>query len=397
MKPVQIASERENQLTRYLIVAVGATCLAVLALCYGLLGPALPLLADSFAVDLSRQGSLMTLYFAGFLLATLFGGSIAEFWGKGRSLALAMAAITCGMLAVATSQNYTWALFGMLVFGLGGGGVEMLASAVASDALPDRRGATLNFLQTMFILAALSPMLVTWFASEAEGWRLPFVALGCCALLLTVALLKLRERMLPAPTRTDLQIVDTLLRQPRLWALAVCLGLYVFSEVGLYSWAVDYLQSAHEAPANYARGALSLFWITVTTGRIACVFWADRVGLKQLLVFLSLGAVIGMVIVLVTPFSGWKWALLGLTGLFYSGLYGTVLACAGDECPQYPGTVFGLVMAAGALGAMAGPWAVGTLAEATSIESAFWLVPLAMAGITFVAIGLDRSRNGALS
>ena len=84
--------------------------------------------------------------------------------------------------------------------------------------------------------------------------------------------------------------------------------------------------------------------------------------------------------------------MTAVTGLFYSGVFGTILAYAGDSFPRYPATVVGLVLAAGSSGAVLGPWLIGSIAESASLTVALGVVASTMfaTGCMYVLLGSSR-------
>ena len=391
MESLSVGEGRGACASTNLTVGFAAVALSLFALCYGLLGPSLSLLGSAFGISLPQQGALMTVQSLGYLLAVIFGGYVSDRWGKNKTSTTGLAVMGCGMLLVGTSRSYAWALLGMGVMGSGGGLIEMTASAAISDLLPDRRGSALNLLQLVFGLSAVGPLLITWQMESAGAWRSVFVALGVGSLILMPVASMVKWHAGSARDRIDLHALLVLVGRPRLWAVASSQALYVFSEVGLTSWAVTYLASARAATTAQANGALSLFWVAMSLGRLVCSTLSNRMTLDRLIIGLSVGAALSLVIVLVLPVGAWAWRLIGIAGLFYSGIFATTLAYAGNTYPRHSGTVFGLIMAAGAAGSLVGPWMMGSVAEATTINLAFGLVVLSMLGTTLIYARLGAS------
>jgi FHS family glucose/mannose:H+ symporter-like MFS transporter len=384
--------ERPASIANALVISVGVVALSIYALCYGLLGPSLPLLGDAFGSDLSEQGALMTFYAFGYFVAVVFGGYPADRWGKERVLTLGLAVMGCGLMATGLSRSYVQGLAALAIIGAGGGLVEMVTSAIVSDRVPERRGTALNLLQFVFGLAALSPLLITWSLTSAGSWRSVFLALGAAALLLAPISAVLQRRNATSRPLINLSEVSALYGRPRLWVIAASQGMYVFSEVSLLSWVVTYLVSGRGASVAEANGALSVFWVLFALGRLGCSALSSRVTLDRIIIGLTVGATLALSGVLLAPTGGWVWVLMALTGLFYSGVFGTILAYAGDTYPQYSGTVFGLVLAAGSGGAVLGPWLIGAVAERTTMGIALVIVALAMlaTGLLYVWLGPSR-------
>ncbi|MGQ9622436.1 MAG: MFS transporter [Candidatus Caldatribacteriaceae bacterium] len=92
-------------------------------------------------------------------------------------------------------------------------------------------------------------------------------------------------------------------------------------------------------------------------------FVSEKVGYLQMLLLLSLGAVILFSLIFVVWAVGLSIVLFVLLGFFFSGIYPTVMAQAGSVFPQYSGTVSGVLTASGGLGGMFLPLSMGLVSD----------------------------------
>jgi fucose permease len=366
--------------------------LALYALVYGMMGPTLTLLGEAFRLDLSEQGTLMTVYALGYLISVLVGGYLADRWGKGKTLTAGLAIMGIGLAGTGLAQAYLAGLTAFAVIGAGGGFVEMTISAIVSERLPERRGAGLNLLQIVFGLSAASPLLLTGVLGSTGSWRPVYIGLGAASLVLTPVSVLLGRGRSGQSDRISLTTLSALYRRPRLWVIAISQGLYAFAEVSLLSWAVTYLVAVRGETLARANTSLSVFWVLFGLGRLGCSVLSTRLSIHRILVALNIGATATLVAAILAPTSEWAWAMVALSGLTFSGVFGTILAYAGDTYPQHPGTVFGLVLATGSAGAVLGPWLIGTIAEAANLSFGLAVVALAMLATGGIYLGLGPSR-----
>jgi len=378
-------------------VTIGTLGLSLYALTYGLTGPTLPLLGEAFRLDLSQQGALMTTFALGYLISALVGGYLANRWGKERVLMAGLVVMGTGLAGTGLASSYIGGLAGFAVIGAGGGFVEMTISAIVSERLPSKRGAALNLLQIIFVLSAASPLILTWVLRSTGSWRPVYFGLAAASLVLMPAAALLRGQRGRTADRISWAALTTLYRRPRLWIIALGQGLYAFAEVSLLSWVVSYLVAERGESLARASGALSAFWVLFALGRLGCSALSTRVTLDRIVVGLTFGATVTLAAALVVPSGAWSWLLIAASGLFYSGVFGTILAYAGDSYPQYTATVFGLVLATGSSGAVLGPWLIGSIAESSSLTVALAVVALTMFATGGVFLGLGPSRPDGLA
>ena len=388
-----------NQRERTPRTSIALLCCAVLflfAVYLGALGVLLPAIGVSFHLGPAAEGRLFPANFLGFIVGVLLCGSLSDRLGRKAVLLGGVAAYALGLALFSGAGTFPLALLATALIGAGSGAMETVASALAVDLFPERRAFLLNALQVAFGAgAAISPALAHMLLTVGISWHTLYVglALGNIALFLALALQPMRE------TRHERESLDwnalrLILREPVFQIFCLAQALYVGAEVGFTSWMPTYFLQSVPSGAAWAGTVVTVFWVAMTVGRIATGSLVTRLPLMRLNLFLALGGLLGAALTLVWRMPLVVLVFVSLTGLCFSGIFGLILAEAGERYPRFTGTTLGAVVAAGGIGGALVPWAVGALAgSGTGWRTALLLIPFAAALLAALIFWLGRTRS----
>jgi fucose permease len=168
-------------------------------------------------------------------------------------------------------------------------------------------------------------------------------------------------------------------------ALALAIGFYVSSEIGVSSWLVRFLDSATN---DVATAALGLFWGGLAVGRLLAVRIADRfppVAFAGTCALAAAAALVGAVAVPSLPASI---ALFVLSGFFFGPVYPMIMAIGGALYPQRIAAVTGALAGSAVVGGILYPPLMGLISDEAGIALAMYgacLLAFACAGALAVA------------
>jgi fucose permease len=172
-----------------------------------------------------------------------------------------------------------------------------------------------------------------------------------------------------------------------LWvALLVALG--AGTEASLAGFTSTYLtRVGFTAPV--ATWILASHWVGLIAGRLAFAHRVDRAKRSAIVAGALAGA--AGVLVLVTTEDMAALALLPLAiGVAIAIVVPTSLAIGGEQYPNSPGRVFGVLLSAAQLGGMALPALIGRVAEVGSVRTAMALI--AVNNVLLAGICLKAAR-----
>lgn len=348
----------------------------LLASCETLLVPRLKLL---LGLDYAQALLVQLLYYLGYLLFALPATILTARVGLMRAVALALAVMAMGCLAVAGAQ--TSLAFGALLVALlllsSGVTVLQVACNGAMATLGDRGRAAARFtlLQGFNALGTvIGPLIGAWFLlgnGSGAVARIPFLGFAAFFALLAVAF-AVHRNLLPGtgaagmPTLTRLRAVA---RSPRMVRGTVAIFAYVGAEVTIGALAVSYLMLPDrlDAGAVAAGQLVSLYWTSAMIGRFAGAWALRRWPAARLLALASLAALVALAAAMSLG------GIVGSIALLSAGLANSIM---------FP-TIYGLAMPA----------------EADDVPTASMLLCMAVVGgaIVPMATGLVADRIGLVA
>jgi len=371
-----------------LFLALAAYGLALFAV-----GPCLTCITATFRIPLGEAGLLFTTFFSGFIGGVIAAGYAAERLGKRRVVAAGLAILTAGLWLLGSSPGpfarpqFGWALFSMLVVGIGGATIEATASAMVADANPGREAFAINLMQAFFGFGAVAaPIALAAVLAARWGWQMHFRITGAVSAALFVVLLTQRARE-RRPEPLSLRELAQLLADRTLLALCAAMALYVGAEIGYTGWVSPLVQKSIGASVQVAAQAVTAFWVTMTVGRLIVSWLVEVISPRRLMVALAVGGALTSGLTGLARAPGWGIAAAGVVGFFYSGAFGLILTAASDRFTRRRAAAFGLVMTCVGIGGMTLPALMGLVAQATNLR---WAMLGPAAAMVLVALLFAR-------
>ena len=351
---------------------LGAAChLSILS--YGIsitiIGPALLGIQQTFCLSEASLGLFTTLLSVG-LIASVFSGGIFIDRLSPRLVSIAgQVFLVLGLFLFSMAGVFPVALFSFLLMGIGGGFIEIATNTLIANRHRGKRGAALNLLHAFFGIGAVMGPIVSGFIIErGEEWRLVY-AISCIfsvGVLLLLFFSRFPDRV--TSETIDLKRAAAFIKNPLMAMLALVTLFYVGSEMGISYWSVLFLETYRGATKLVASSFLSYFWIAITAGRFFCYALAHRIGERALLLLLSFFGFISYGVFLIDSSLVASGISLFLVGLFFSGIFPTILAIGINRFPQSPGTTNGFLMTFMGGGLFIFPYLVGVIAEYSSLR-----------------------------
>ncbi len=332
-------------------------------------------------------GALYLVYSLLYVAGSLASGFVTDRAGRRLVLPAGAVAMAAGLGVAAGAPAWPLFVVGYVTLGLGAGVIDAGVNALFMDLFADRRSGALNRLHLFFSIGALlAPLVIGQLVNAGVAWRLLLVATAIGAAVIAAVLLasdlphgRHVRAARPAGSRPATRVP---LRQRLpfpLIALAIAIGCYVPSEMGVSSWLVRYLD---EATLETATLALSLFWAGLTLGRFVSSFVADRMGAVRFATTCAFAAGVLILAAVVTPWLPARIALFAAAGFASGPIYPMIMSIAGSFYPNRASLVSGLLSAAAVLGSTIYPPLMGFISESAGLG-----IGMLGAGIFSIACG----------
>lgn len=365
------------------------TWLAYLSLAFyayflNVLGPITPFLKDELRLSYTVSSLHFTAFAVGILLIGLGGHRVIERIGRSRSVWLGMIGISLSVLLLLIGRNPVITIGASFLMGLIGSLILVIIPAALSDQHGELRAVALSEANMISsLVASCAALMVGWSANLTGSWRL---ALGIVAVAPISLFLALGKGSSSAVASTGAEAVQS--SQPLsglFWMYWVTLVLAVSVEFCMIYWSADYLENVLGMVKANAAQAVSLFLAAMIVGRLAGSRLVQGFSTQPVVMISILIACIGFLIFWMTENS-----FLGLIGLFTTGLgvanlYPLILSLTIGAANGNTVQASARTTLASGTAILALPLALGWLADAAGIRSAYGVVLLLLISLFLIS------------
>jgi fucose permease len=361
--------------TRIILIAIGFFSYIAIGLPGGVLGVAWPSIRDTFSLSLDAVAALFIAHTAGYFLAGYLNGQLVLRLGIGRLMALACVISGVGMLGCALAPSWAIMVACALLGGLGMGaidaGMNTYFAAVHSASL-------MNWLHAFFGLGAtISPAITTALLDAGQVWRWSYAIVAATLLLagllfaLTWNAWQMSQQETQKSASNQVRALDTL-RLPAAWLGILMFLFFTGLEAAGGQWPYTLFTEGRGIDPTAAGLWVSVYWASLTVGRILFGIIATRIGTTALLRLAMLGCILGAALIwtpaqiLNLPISFLGLALLGF---FMAPLFPLSIS----DTPHLVGkehaaNAIGFQISAASLGFATLPGLAGFMAERLGLE-----------------------------
>ena len=357
------------------------------------LGPTLPALAEQTRASVGQISYLFTVRSFGFLLGSLFGGSLFDRMRGHHVMAAMIFAMSATMVLMPFISTLGVLLVVMLALGTAEGAVGVGGNALLVWVHQSRVAPFMNALHFFYGVGGfISPLIIARTFSIHNTTAAPYFALGL--LILPAAALLLR---LPSPQNQQASgesSTDGRINYKLVALIALLLCLYIGAEVSYGSWIYSYVLKMNLGDGDIAAYLTSVFWGSLTAGRLLGVPIAARFRPRTILLADLIGCFISIGIALLWPTSLPAITIASVCiGLSMASIYPTALTFA-ERRMRITGQVTGFLVVGGSSGGMIVPLLIGQMFESLGprVMMLTILVDLIVALMVYLLLVIDSPR-----
>lgn len=287
-------------------------------------------------------------------------------------------------------------LFGNLFLGMGFGWSVAMLNILIVELYPDRRDSALAGLHgSLGTGSALGPLLVTFFAGQG-GWHLS--ALLCLVAFGIVAVYAWRVGFIvpaaPGTRHVSGQPVERSAGPMALGARAFLLAVILYGCVeGIIGvWTTSYLHETKGLSIPSAALALSLFWISVTAGRIGTSLLTVRFRAASLYRILPIGVAVSLALIVAARSESMILLLYVAVGLSCSAFFPLSISLSTQRYDAWRESLSSLMITALMMGIGIGSYATGYFRSQgwVTLDQAFLAGAGCAAVLALMALQLTR-------
>lgn len=362
---------------RILLIGIAYTGFVVLGMPGGLLGVAWPSVRASFDLSLDAVGGLLMASTAGYLLSSFSSGFLVSRLGVGNLLTASSLLAGAGLLGYALAPAWWVMVLLGVSAGMGGGAID---AGLNTYFATNHSASLMNWLHACFGLGAtLGPVIMTAALNLGRSWRWGYVVAGGLQMLLALCFGLTRARWRlgepevsganPRPPSASARSGDTL-RLPLVWLGIALFFVFTGVESAAGQWPYSLFTQARGIASTTAGLWVSIYWGSLTVGRVVFGPVVDRLGVVATLRACLFATVLGAVLVWWNLVDVLSFLGLASMGFALAPIFPSMVSIT----PQRTGTAhaanaIGFQVAAASLGAAVLPGLAGILAEYQGLET----------------------------
>lgn len=353
-----------------------------LGLVVAAMGPSLPVLAQGTGSTLGAVGLLFTAFRIGYMTGALFGGAATDRLQGNHLVAMAMV-LLAGAAAAASAMHILAAVLGLfVVVGLAAGTIEVGANALVLWAHGEGAAPWMNGLHFAFgVGAMISPVLIGYTLVTHQSLTPAFI--GITILVLPGVLLLWRAPLPAAPAAQ--QDSHGVSHGVTVILVALFLFLYIGVESSMGGWIFSWASAVYHMTPVRAAAATSVFWATLTAGRLLAIPVATRMLPRTMLIQAVAGAAVSVALLELSRFllsEQLFWVAITAAGLSLSVVVPTTMAFAG-RAMRVTGSVSRWFFIGGGAGGMTIPPLMGHLLDGQGPQL---IMPVLLAAILVMGV-----------
>jgi FHS family glucose/mannose:H+ symporter-like MFS transporter len=338
---------------------------------------------------------LISLHFAGIMLAPAIFGEISDRRGKKPVVIISFIIFITGLLLVYFFDLIVLIAVGIFLIGCGFGVIEGLLSGLLADINVEKTSQVINISQMYFSIGAvIGPVAAVWIIDALGGWKQNYIVLTVIFFLLLLVILKLDFGKVGLAETEESKVIEKsgpisllLLKQKTFFLLCLSIFVYVGIEEASAFWVNTYFRDVLNTEKLGAY-ALSGYWGSMAVGRYIGSKFEEKsnmfvkAGLWISLISLTLGLIIRNPVVNLVCFT--------LLGFGFSVVWPVIVSITAKKYPQYTGTSMGIIMTSGAIGGIIVPFLTGVAAELAGIAAALMIIPVLTLIILFIVGKIEK-------
>ncbi|MHB8596936.1 MAG: MFS transporter [Ktedonobacteraceae bacterium] len=344
----------------------------------GLLGTAWPSIKDSFHLSPDSIGFILVSITVGYLIGTAQSGRMVTRLGLNRFLVVATLIRGIGLVGYVIAPSWLVFVVAGGVSGLGGGGMDAGFNTYLSLRY---KAGILNWLHATFGLGATAgPLIMARILETQQSWRWGYALLLLSQLLLISLVFWLKvpdnsenarasgsdqAESLPASSH-----LRTLLCLPRFWIGVLLFLVYSGFEVSIGQWSFTFFTESRGIAGPLASLWISVYWGSLTAGRIIWGSFIDRLNIAWVLSACVLASIIGTFVIAFSRVDALYFISLALVGFVLAPIFPSLIVMAPAKFSRlYVADALGLQITSANLGVAVLPALVGVVSSAAGLES----------------------------
>lgn len=378
--------DKKLNLTTNVIIFIIMASIAIIDNTKGIF---IPVFRETFNASNTSMGVLLTVCSLGYIIFTYVGGLLCEKLSQKKVIYIGLVSIIASTLLVSISNVYILLLIGMFFANMGIAFVMIALNTLIPVLFIAYQAIMMNIAHCCYGFGStIGQFSIGRVLGNGISWRYVYLGIGALFSLVLILVIKINLPKVNTSEEKGLSLA-AVFKKKYVYLYAIALGTYIFAEMGISNWLVNYLMTTYNIAASKGATVLATFFFLLTVGRLLGGFIAEKVGYLQsvigalsiAIILLFLGLIFGRKLII----------LLCISGLFFSIAYPTVVATISKVFKKNSAYISGVVLTIASTISMILNFIVGRLNDVIGTERAFYLIPVSLvisvSFILFIYIG----------
>lgn len=381
--------EKKLNLTTNVIILIIMASIAIIDNTKGIF---IPFFRETFNASNTSMGVMLTVCSLGYIIFTYIGGILCEKLSQKKVMYIGLVSIIGSTLLIAVSKVYILLLIGMFFANMGIAFVMIGLNTLIPVLFIAYQAIMMNIAHCCYGLGStIGQFSIGKIIDNGVSWRYVYLGIGILFLIVLLLVIKIKLPKVNYNEEKTLSLFGVF-KKRYVYLYAIALGAYIFAEMGISNWMVNYLMTTYNIAASKGANVLATFFFLLTIGRLFGGFIAEKVGYLQS-VMVSLG--IAVILLFLGLILGDKLIiLLCISGLFFSIGYPTIVATISKVFKNNSAYISGVILTMASTISMILNFIIGRLNDVIGTERAFYLIPVSLvisvSFILFIYIGKHK-------
>ncbi len=326
-------------------------------------------------------GLLLLCLGIGSIVTMPISGAFAAKFGCRRVIVIAAIVVAATLPLLATVSALPLLVVTLMLFGAGIGAMDVAMNIQAIIVERASGRSMMSGFHGLFSIGGIAG--AGGMAALLSTGASPLIATICVSLAILLGLAVAVSHLLPYGSKNE----GPAFAIPHGIVLLIgslCFVLFL-AEGAVLDWSAVFLTSVRHMATSYGGLGYAAFAATMTIGRLTGDRIVDRLGSTTVVLAGGLCAAFGFVITTAVP--SWQVGLLGyaLVGIGCSNIVPVLFSSVGRQRVMPENVAVPAITTLGYAGILAGPAAIGFIAQLTSLPTAFLILAAMLVAVSFVS------------
>lgn len=338
-----------------------------------------------FALSDTRYSLMFTLGSIAYLIFNYVGGSLCDKLGQKNLFLIGLIGVTLGNLILATALNFNIFTIGFIIMQLFMGMMSIAANTIIPLLWITGQAIIMNL--THFSYGAglsITQKLAGVFLNKGITWRNIYLIGALISLIVFVVFVFIKlPKSKVSKAEKNISLKEILTKKVS-WYFIFAMGFYIMAEQSTGRWLPGFIKISYSnLNESQIASYISLFFVSLTLGRLIGGFIAEKLGEIKTVIIFSISGGILFILGLLLGKNGLY--IISLSGFFFSIIFPTLVIIVGNTFKISTAYTTGVIISFAGIVNTSMNLALGFLSDLIGIEKAIFLVPIAIL-MTFIFV-----------